>query len=511
MLPTGAMCHPRRRPASSLLLVAVAALLLTACSGTDDSDGGERAETSSTTTTEVERPEGPAAELSEELTGGDGMFVADVIAVDLEEHGYVQAEYVAAGTATSYRSDGELPADGRFELVEDATAEYRTRAVVRRPADGADFNGTVVVEWMNVSGGLDANPDWAYAHEELLRGGYAWVGVSVQHIGIEGGPVAVDVGVAGDASGKGIKAMDPERYGSLTHPGDAFSYDIYTQVARALRAGDTPALGGLQPERLLAVGESQSGFALTTYVNGVHPLTDAFDGYLIHSRGAGAAPLGEPGAGIDIAASITATPTTVRTDQDVPVLVLEAEGDLTTVLGYHKARQEDSEHFRLWEIAGAAHADRSLIGPVADLVDCGGPVNDGPHNFVVKAAVRALDSWVRDGTAPPQAARVEIVDGTIQRDADGIALGGIRTPPMDVPVEVHSGEPGQASSTICLLLGSTRPLPPERLASAYESEDDYLEQYAAAADEAIAAGFVLEEDREALLDAAKPELLSAAG
>ena len=29
-----------------------------------------------------------------------------------------------------------------------------------RPADAARFNGTVVVEWLNVSGGLDGAPDW---------------------------------------------------------------------------------------------------------------------------------------------------------------------------------------------------------------------------------------------------------------------------------------------------------------------------------------------------------------
>ena len=44
------------------------------------------------------------------------------------------------------------------------------------------------------------------------------------------------------------------------------------------------------------MGESQSAYALTTYVNGVHPLTGLFDGFLIHSRGGAAMPLGEPGA-----------------------------------------------------------------------------------------------------------------------------------------------------------------------------------------------------------------------
>ena len=31
---------------------------------------------------------------------------------------------------------------------------------------------------------------------------------------------------------------DPKRYGSLTDPGDQYSYDIYTQAARAVLAGN---------------------------------------------------------------------------------------------------------------------------------------------------------------------------------------------------------------------------------------------------------------------------------
>ena len=84
-----------------------------------------------------------------------------------------------------------------------------------------------------MSGGLDAAPDYTYLRSEIVRRGYAWVGVSAQLIGIEGGPVAVSVPQAEAAgAGKGIKHIDPARYGDLVHPGDAFSYDIYTQVAR---------------------------------------------------------------------------------------------------------------------------------------------------------------------------------------------------------------------------------------------------------------------------------------
>ena len=76
----------------------------------------------------------------------------------------------------------------------------------------------------------------------------------------------------------------------------------------------------------------------------------------------------------------------------------------------------------------------------------------------------------------------------MQRDADGIALGGVRTPPVDVPVRVLSGVKGPSNEVICLLLGSTTPLPAERLAELYPSREEFEQRYDAAVDEAIDAG-----------------------
>lgn len=50
-----------------------------------------------------------------------------------------------------------------------------------------------------------------------------------------------------------------------------------------------------------------------------------------------------------------------------------------------------------------------------------------------------------------------------------------------------------------------RPVP--GIAELHPSRDDYLRRYDAAADAAIQAGHVLDEDREALLAYAKPELV----
>ena len=499
------MAPPRARTRRIAAVLAAGLLLVTVACGEDEQASNPDGATPAPAP--VERPEGPAADVSEVLHGGNGPFLGSATPTTLPDD-WVEEERVAVGTATSYRSDGPLPEDGRFELTEDTSADYRTRVAVRRPDDGDAFNGTVVVEWLNVSGGLDGSPEYSFGADELHRGGYAWVGVSAQHIGIEGGPVAVSAGpAAAGLAGRGLKAIDPDRYGSLQHPGDAYAYDIFTQVGRAVRDGGL--LGDLEPERVLAVGESQSGFMLTTYANGVQPLTREFDGFLIHSRGTSAAPLGEPGTGIDVVTTfVGGTPTLVRADLDVPVLVLETESDVLGVINYAKARQDDTDRFRLWEVAGTAHADRTIVGSVADTLDCGVPINDGPQRFLVRTALRALDGWMADGEAPPEAERLEVQGGAFRRDADGIVLGGVRTPLVDVPVAALSGEPGPQGGVICLLLGSTKPLPPERLAALYPSRDDYLEAYEDATDDAIGAGFLLEEDREAVLDAAEPERLS---
>ena len=119
----------------SLATALLVALLLTACSGDDDDSAEAQSDptvASTTTSTTIARPEGPAADVSEELTGGEGMFIGTARPGELES-GYVEAEYVATGTATSCRSTQEPTADGHWTVEPDAEAEYRTRVLVRRP------------------------------------------------------------------------------------------------------------------------------------------------------------------------------------------------------------------------------------------------------------------------------------------------------------------------------------------------------------------------------------------
>jgi hypothetical protein len=75
---------------------------------------------------------------------------------------------------------------------------------------------------------------------------------------------------------------------------------------------------------------------------------------------------------------------------------------------------------------------------------------------------------------------------------------------VDAPVDVLSGLAPEDSSVICLLFGTTTPIPDEQLAALYPTADDYVAAYEEATDAAIEAGFVLEDDRDQVLDGADP-------
>lgn len=402
------------------------------------------------------------------LDGGHGInLTAARPGPDLAAAGWSEVEYAASGTSP---------------------VPFSTRVVVRRPV-AVPASGTLVVEWLNVSSGADAAPDWTYLAEELVRAGHAWAGVSAQFNGVEGG--AAVVAVEGAAL-QGLKAVDPERYGALAHPGDAFAHDVFTGVGRSVAS----LVGARQ---VLAVGESQSAYLLTTHLNEVHLRDRFFDGYLVHSRGDVAAPAGEPGCGIDLlAARATGVATPIRDDLDVPVIVLQTEGDLLGRMNYVAARQPDGPLLRVWEVAGAAHADLFQIGDFEEFLGCPDPVNRGQQAYVVRAALRHLVAWAGGGPAAPAAPPLEIRDGAFVRDEVGNVRGGVRTPVVDAAVEVLAGDaPG--GSVICGLFGRTLALPADVVRQRWPSQEDYVAAYTAATDDAIAAGFVLPEDRDAVL------------
>ena len=85
---------------------------------------------------------GPSSDLSEEITGSNAAFIGSALVLDLSSAGYVEEEFVAAGTASSYTNVEPLTEDGRWSFEEDLSADYRTRVIVRRPVNASDFSGS---------------------------------------------------------------------------------------------------------------------------------------------------------------------------------------------------------------------------------------------------------------------------------------------------------------------------------------------------------------------------------
>src|SRR2546430_8886289 len=128
---------------------------------------------------------------------------------------------------------------------------------------------------------MDLETSWPVEAQYLMRQGVGFVGVSAQLAGVCCGPTT-------------LKGWDPVRYAPLEHPGDRFSYDIFSQAVRALRDpadnGTTdPSSSPVDPMRGMAVRwivanvASQSASFLTTFVNGGY--NPGHIALCVHARG----------------------------------------------------------------------------------------------------------------------------------------------------------------------------------------------------------------------------------
>jgi len=375
--------------------------------------------------------------------------------VDLAGAGYVEQEFILSGNADAYSATGAL-------LAEDVP--YRTRIIVRRPQRNVQFNGNVLVEWQNVTAGYDLDALWS--PQQIVDRGYAWVGVSAQRVGVSQ-----------------LAGWSPARYGSLDVTGggrfmaDEMSYDIFSQAARALRApeGVSP-LGNLRVNNLLAVGASQSAGRMAIYYQSVLPqISPVFDGYGF---------------------VVGAAPTRVGPE---PVFQILSETDVRSPV-----RPPDTDHFRRWEVAGAAHSGFHGNAYRAPLVarDLGAappvtcdqpPLSHIPLQDVLGAAYDHLVRWIDDGTPPPTAEPLAFnPDGTKSRDALGIAQGGIRLSQVQVPTALNTGE--NSGSGFCRLFGTYIPFDAATLDQMYPSHDAYADMVKAAGLANVAAGYIGPQD-----------------
>lgn len=439
------------------------------------------------------------------ITGGSVTGGPQTAAVhDVSSYGYVEEEYFISGDALNESDIGD--SGGWFT----DSADYKTRMLVYRPTDASAFNGTVLVEWFNVSTQADFAVAWPNAYDYLMRNGYGVALVSAQKVGVDD-----------SSEDRDLVTWDPDRYGDLTHPGDDYALDIFAEAVQSLRTdelgddggsdddgsswwggddgssdADPDPMGGLSVQTVLATGQSQSSIYMDQYLTDVQPEYGNVDGFLPAA--------GQPEVPDDVA----------------PVLWLNTEDESAGSFGISDP-PADSGLFTYWEVAGASHVNnwlsqwsgasmrRDFEGqdpawdpdtaaqygelPGANYGQC--EHNYFPTRYAYAAAIEALRAQVVDGTEPPSADRFErSYDDTIQTDADGNALGGLRLPPIDVPVAQYD-----ARNSDCTLTGQTNRFAESELESRYASNDDYVSQLQAAADGAIDRGHLLAPEADELL------------
>ena len=492
------MVHPVLRARRYAVAVAVIALLaLTGCSS--DAPPSESASASAgSTTAPAQVPS--AVDLTgfvvEALGSAGAGTPANARADALEPKGYTESEYLVSGVANVYAG----PSMGPVEVA-DTGVPFTSRVLVRVPSDPAAFSGRVVVEPFNTSGFVDIDAAWGDLGDRIVEQGDGWVGVTVRNLSVPQ-----------------LQGLDQARYEALDVPTNAVEWDLLTQLGATLKDGTSQSpLGELDVEHLYMTGYSQSAIDTATYASAFNERarmedgSSLYDGYLVMSRSGSSTPVDSGTAPVPIFEHLPMRAV------DAPVIETNTEGDVEgwttpvyTSKGGAEVRRDDADtegdRYRLYEIAGAAHVQQG---------NCPGGGTTFPQHWILRAAYTNLIAWAEDGEVPATAERIEVREvaavSPSVRDELGNAVGGLRSPWIDVPVSAFApADPD--GGIVCMLVGVETELTPDELMGMYADESDYLEQFEAAVDASIADRTLLVEDRAAIIDAARVrahELFSA--
>jgi hypothetical protein len=407
---------------------------------------------------------------------------------DVAAHGYVVQEFYLGGTTVAYdlAPGTDYTEDGKWDAVPGPQAPYLTRILVVRPREASAFNGTVVLNWQNVSAGYEYG---ALTEGDEVFSGCAWVGVTAQEVGI--------FGFSGRRGSRGafggglpLQVQDPERYGPLRHPGDRGSFEIFTQAARAVgpaRGGEVDPMGGLEVQRIIAAGASQSAIRLAAYANAVHPIVRVVDGFLLTVWEGRAPRLTSGGEDFYYAR------TTIRDDLDTPVVIVNSEFEALPLAGLDI---DDHDTRRIWEVTGAPHG----VWPRAARPDPRGVVpNQLRYHPVQQAALRQLHRWLAEGVPAPCQPRIEHVvepRPALVHDALGNAVGGVRLPELAVPTAEHHGM--AMGMGYPAMFGGSQPFTDDELLALYPSAEVFVMRWVEAVDQLVATGALRPEDADAM-------------
>ena len=461
--------------------------------------------------------------LLEPITDHSFPFASAMGKYGFEEAGYLEEEYFAYGTANIYNENG---ADSFSILYQDVS--YCNRFLLRRPEDQSKFSGNVIIEILNPTARIDLDRMWAISGKHFMRQGDIYIGITSK-------PDTFDA----------LLSFDSGRYAKLCwdYPGNrdvtaapldpvlptpnpkmetGLFWDMLTDLSLLLRSDDaTNPIRAYGPSKVILTGWSQSACYLWTYVKylAFHPEYNLgkhlFDGYLaaggVHSF---AVPLNQDGYGRS-----SKPEDTMLTTMPVPYIAVQTESENAHMGGF-EARQDDSNrndfNYRIYEIAGATHDNKQTLFDyykndrafakrkvqMTRLDEDEHPL-DYPYQYPINAMYAHLCRWIRDNVPPPHGKRIEIDEITLENKTDehGNAIGGVRSPFVDVPTCTYKPQ----NSFRCgdyKLMGEIRPFTPEKLTALYGDIQNYRKLVERCVDRLIREGLLLQEDRPAIIEEA---------
>jgi alpha/beta hydrolase family protein len=432
------------------------------------------------------------------ITGGTHGRAFNTWPWSLNEYGYDQAEYFISGTAKAYGTN-ERP------------APYKVRIQVMRPIDPRRASGAAIVEWSNVTAQYEIPLGWVWSHPYVMTSGDVYVMVGAQEVGVcdnKSPDPKLEV-----CSPTSLKGWDPARYSSLHHPGDDYSFDIYSQAIQAiLHPRRTNPVAGLVIRHVIGYGQSQSGTRFDSYLcNGADGAARLIDSAIIDA---------------DIGTTLSCRPR-------APTLKLWSEDS---------ARPSSSTYgpnLRIWMIPGASHEDAwqskyeeawtnyndlgrppSIPGNREMQADAGNYGQEGlpaaaetatclpngdayPRRYVDDAAVQALKDWMVSGKPAPIFPSISFASATapaassanFNHDQFFNTLGGLRSPVLDVPVATYIGP-------TCGLFGETAAFTPVQLRQLYPTQRFYVDKMYESIQTAVRNGALITADATDLMDRA---------
>lgn len=417
------------------------------------------------------------------------------VPLDLEQYGYVEEEYFISGYANIY----DVTEDDRLTIAKEAVP-YKNRILVRYPRDREKASGRVYVDILNATQGYDIEDLWHRISSWCLENGHIYVGITSK-------PVSV----------MSLKNFNYERYKDLnwsngecvpmptisksaTIPGteEGLFWDMLSQLGMLLRTEQGQKCVGNNPvEFIYLSGQSQSGAYLNTYVSYFDSYIrkcchkPVYDGYFNIAGALVQRTVRQQGTVGDL----KLLPRNMH-PSSTPYICITCEGDLFLFNQYVegdllniKIENNDTEDnkCRYYEIPGAPHTNVVCpLLPALEEVDKAGArrpyldprildhINDFPAEYYIRGLLEKLHIWASKGIAPEIVEPMPRSGNNLKRDEFGNALGGLRSPFLDVPIATYIASTPDHPEGIS---GKMKYFPREKVVSLYGSIENYLNKF----------------------------------